>query len=175
MSNPLAESQYRSAARMREKRHRYQKYDLLEAEDVDTGQADGSNETQMNWAMWWDKTVERWHQEGLPTHLTDVFDIHAYFGLDPYKQFWFSTTDSTIEAVQHHVERRIGRLDLDAPEQRVPEALRLPPRDVGRARILPTARQRDGRGLSFRAPPPHGGGLEWRGSPSPTPRMRLES
>jgi hypothetical protein len=63
------------------------------------------------WAMWWDKTIERWHGEGLPSHLTDIFDIHAYFGLDPYKQFWFSTTDPTIEAVQHHVEGIVSNMD----------------------------------------------------------------
>ena len=44
------------------------------------------------WAMWWDLTIDRWHGEGLPAQLTDVFEIHEYFGLDPYKQFWFSTT-----------------------------------------------------------------------------------
>ena len=63
------------------------------------------------WAMWWDKTLARWHGEGLPAALTDVFDIHAHFGLDPYKQFWFSTTDPTIEAVQHHVEGIVSNMD----------------------------------------------------------------
>lgn len=66
------------------------------------------------WAMWWDETVARWKNEGLPQHfgLTDsVFDIHEYFGLDPYKQFWFSTTDPTVEAVQHHVEGIVSDMD----------------------------------------------------------------
>jgi len=57
------------------------------------------------WAMWWDLTLDRWHTEGLPLTLTD------YFGLDPYKQFWFSTTAPTIEAVQHHVEGTVSNLD----------------------------------------------------------------
>jgi hypothetical protein len=63
------------------------------------------------WAMWWDETIDRWHGEGLPTDLTDVFEISEYFGLDPYKQFWFSTTDDTIEAVQHHVEGIVSNMD----------------------------------------------------------------
>jgi uroporphyrinogen-III decarboxylase len=63
------------------------------------------------WAMWWDKTVERWHGEGLPADKTGVFEIHEYFGLDPYKQFWFSTTDNTIEAEQHHVEGIVKNMD----------------------------------------------------------------
>jgi len=63
------------------------------------------------WAMWWDKTIERWHGEGLDPALTDIFDIHEHFGLDPYKQYWFSTTDATIEAAQHHVEGVVTNMD----------------------------------------------------------------
>ena len=37
--------------------------------------------------------------------------FREYFGLDPYKQFWFSTTESTIEAVQHHVEGVVSNMD----------------------------------------------------------------
>jgi len=63
------------------------------------------------WAMWWDKTIARWHDEGLPRSLTSVFDIAQYFGLDPYQQFWFSTTEATIEAAQHHVEGSVATMD----------------------------------------------------------------
>jgi len=54
------------------------------------------------WAMWWTRTLDRWYQEGLDPALQTVFDIHDHFGLDPYIQFWFSTTDPTIAACQHH-------------------------------------------------------------------------
>jgi len=65
------------------------------------------------WAMWWDATIARWHTEGLPRklHFSQVFDIAQYFGLDPYQQFWFSTTDPTIEATQHHVEGIVANMD----------------------------------------------------------------
>jgi hypothetical protein len=63
------------------------------------------------WAMWWDETIARWKQEGLPRELEGVFEIGQYFGLDPYQQFWFSTTDATIEAVQHHVEGIVSTMD----------------------------------------------------------------
>jgi len=63
------------------------------------------------WAMWWDKTIERWKEEGLPRNLDAVFDIAQYFGLDPYRQFWFSTTDTTIEALQHHIEGIVSTMD----------------------------------------------------------------
>ncbi len=65
------------------------------------------------WAMWWDETIRRWHNEGLPASLSfnQVFDIAEYFELDPYQQFWFSTTDPTIEATQHHVEGIVADMD----------------------------------------------------------------
>lgn len=65
------------------------------------------------WAMWWDETIARWHGEGLPRqfHFSQVFDIAQYFGLDPYQQFWFSTTEATIEATQHHVEGIVATMD----------------------------------------------------------------
>jgi hypothetical protein len=63
------------------------------------------------WAMWWDLTIDRWRAEGLPAGLTGVFEIAEYFGLDPYQQFWFSTTESTIEATQHHVEGIVSNMD----------------------------------------------------------------
>ena len=63
--------------------------------------------------MWWDETIARWHGEGLPRELefSRVIDIAEYFGLDPYQQFWFSTTDPTIEATQHHVEGIVANMD----------------------------------------------------------------
>ena len=65
------------------------------------------------WAMWWDKTIQRWHGEGLPRELkfNQVLDISNHFGLDPYKQFWFSTTVATIDAAQHHVEGAVSNMD----------------------------------------------------------------
>jgi len=63
--------------------------------------------------MWWDQTIARWHTEGLPRELqfSQVFDLAQHFGLDPYQQYWFSTTDATIEATQHHVEGMVSSMD----------------------------------------------------------------
>ncbi len=44
----------------------------------------------LEWAGWWDKTIERWHGESLPTTLTDRYAICEHFGLDVYKQDWFA-------------------------------------------------------------------------------------
>lgn len=61
--------------------------------------------------MWWDETIARWKTEGLPSHLNGVFEISQYLGLDPYIQFWMSTTETTIEAKQHHVEGVVSNMD----------------------------------------------------------------
>ncbi len=65
----------------------------------------------IEWAMWWDLTIDRWRREGLPAGLDGVFGISEYFGLDPYKQFWFSTNEPTIAAVQHHVDGGVAGMD----------------------------------------------------------------
>jgi hypothetical protein len=43
----------------------------------------------LEWAGWWNKTIERWHGEGLPAGLTARYAICEHFGLDLYKQDWF--------------------------------------------------------------------------------------
>ena len=43
----------------------------------------------VEWAGWWNQTIDRWHAEGLPAALTERYDICRHFGLDLYKQEWF--------------------------------------------------------------------------------------
>ncbi len=43
----------------------------------------------VEWAGWWNQTIDRWHTEGLPAELTDRYDICRHFGLDVYLQDWF--------------------------------------------------------------------------------------
>ena len=40
----------------------------------------------MEWAPWWNQTIDRWHGEGLPAALTDAVAIQEYFGLDLFRQ-----------------------------------------------------------------------------------------
>ena len=42
----------------------------------------------IEWAGWWDKTIERWHEEGLPAEISDRYAICEYFDLDIYWQHW---------------------------------------------------------------------------------------
>ena len=42
----------------------------------------------MEWAMWWDQTLARWHGEGLSSDL-DSAAVKRFFGLDLDYQIWF--------------------------------------------------------------------------------------
>jgi hypothetical protein len=52
----------------------------------------------LEWAGWWDKTIERWHAEGLPATLKDRYDICRHFGLDLYWQDWVPARKPTSPA-----------------------------------------------------------------------------
>lgn len=43
----------------------------------------------LEWAMWWDKTLDGWKAEGMPDLHSDQ-EIFDYFGLDHITQFWFN-------------------------------------------------------------------------------------
>jgi len=68
----------------------------------------------IEWAYWWDKTIDRWHGEGLPAELTDAWDISDFFGLDYYRQFWISpvTADITVN-ISHGTEIIKNKKDYD--------------------------------------------------------------
>lgn len=42
----------------------------------------------IEWASWWDLTIQRWEGEGLPAGLGKT-EVKQYFGLDVDLQFWF--------------------------------------------------------------------------------------
>ena len=43
----------------------------------------------MEWAYWWDKTLDVWYSQGLPKGLDDR-QMQDYFGLVHHKQFWLA-------------------------------------------------------------------------------------
>lgn len=45
----------------------------------------------LEWAVWWDKTIERWRGEGLPSHVRERYDLYRHFGLEMYMQDWIQT------------------------------------------------------------------------------------
>ena len=43
----------------------------------------------VEWAVWWNQTVERWVREGLPPRESERYAMYRHFGLDMYRQDWF--------------------------------------------------------------------------------------
>ncbi len=56
----------------------------------------------VEWAAWWNKTVERWHTEGLPVEVQDRYDLYTYFGLEQYKQNWVAIARPGCPAPASH-------------------------------------------------------------------------
>lgn len=56
----------------------------------------------IEWAGWWDKTIERWRGEGLPAELTDAAAIRELLGLDPYRQLWIRPRGPACPGPPHH-------------------------------------------------------------------------
>ena len=65
----------------------------------------------IEWASWWDLTIERWHKEGLPQDITDRYDICKYFGLDVYKQDWILPYTKNCPEPSSHGESIINTFD----------------------------------------------------------------
>ncbi len=56
----------------------------------------------IEWAGWWNATLERWYKEGLPLYITDRYEICEFFGLDIYWQDWISVQKAGCpEPVSH--------------------------------------------------------------------------
>jgi hypothetical protein len=96
----------------------------------------------LEWAGWWNKTIERWHGEGLPAALTDRYAICEHFGLDVYRQDWFGVTAPTCPQPRAHGS---GIIETDADYDRILPHL-YPSRPVDEARWRKWAQeQQEGR------------------------------
>ena len=56
----------------------------------------------VEWAGWWNQTVERWHGESLPAEIQDRYAICEHFGLDVYKQDWFGVRGPECPRPESH-------------------------------------------------------------------------
>ncbi len=56
----------------------------------------------VEWAVWWDKTIERWKREKLPAESGDRYDICRHFGLELYLQHWFTAHAETCPKPPHY-------------------------------------------------------------------------
>lgn len=97
---------------------------------------------RIEWASWWDKTIDRWCAEGLPTR--DRYQLYDYFGLDPYYQQWFWPRGPSLPRADRHGGAAVTCMD---------DYLRIlphlyPPHDEALAALVPWAtRQREGAAL----------------------------
>ena len=67
----------------------------------------------VEWASWWDRTLERWHGEGLDPAIMDRYAICRHLGLEVYRQDWFRCIrPEGPEPASHGA----GILDADDPE-----------------------------------------------------------
>ena len=64
----------------------------------------------VEWAMWWDQTITRWHSEGLPESITDRYDLYRHFGLDMYWQDWIRVRRPTCPEPASHGAPLIGTM-----------------------------------------------------------------
>ena len=89
----------------------------------------------IEWAIWWDKTLQGWHEEGLP----DVTGraLFDYFGLDHIEQFWFNhyspecpkpdIMEHLIEDYEDYTRIRPHILPEDAVQQEMDRILKTKP------------------------------------------------
>ena len=56
----------------------------------------------MEWAAWWDLTIKRWHNEGLPGELNEPHDIADYLGLDAHRQYWITPSAPSCPTPESH-------------------------------------------------------------------------
>ncbi len=64
----------------------------------------------IEWAIWWDKTLARWHSEGLDRSL-DRYDLYRQFGLDVYCQAWCRATHDDAPQPAHEGAGIIQTMD----------------------------------------------------------------
>jgi len=50
----------------------------------------------VEWAGWWDKTIDRWHGEGLPKELKEDGEIRAFFNFDTWRQCWMEPRKKSL-------------------------------------------------------------------------------
>ncbi len=56
----------------------------------------------LEWAPWWDKTIERWRGEGLPENCKTQEEICRHFDLDIYRQDWLRPIHPEAPQPAHH-------------------------------------------------------------------------
>lgn len=56
----------------------------------------------IEWAPYWDKTIERWKSEGLPASIETPADVRDYFGLDRLLDLWIRSRTNECPRPESH-------------------------------------------------------------------------
>ncbi len=56
----------------------------------------------VEWATWWNKTIDEWKTQGFPDEITGVDDISTFLGLDKLHQFWFAIREEGCPVPSYH-------------------------------------------------------------------------
>ena len=89
----------------------------------------------LEWAYWWDKTLDIWYKQGLPQGLSDR-EMQDYFGIAHHNQFWLNHKaagcpkdtahgSGIIKSEADYDRLREFLLPLDAVQSIVPKLLAL--------------------------------------------------
>lgn len=70
----------------------------------------------IEWACWWDKTVSRWYNEGLPNSADDDIKIQQHFGLDILLQHGFKAFTNKTPHPKYH---GAGIIENEADYERI--------------------------------------------------------
>ena len=81
----------------------------------------------IEWAGWWDKTINRWESEGMPSGM-DRHQIMEYFGLDLHYQNWIRGISGDLPQKRQHYEGLI--LNEDDYEKILPHIYQYPTVDT---------------------------------------------
>lgn len=67
----------------------------------------------VEWANWWDKTLVRWHSEGMPfaPERINRYELYRHLGMDVYKQDWIPPRAGTCPKAQSHGAPIINNMD----------------------------------------------------------------
>ena len=63
---------------------------------------DADRVPMVEWAGWWDKTLNEWWQQGLPKDIELGNGLNDYFGQDRLMQFWVAPRDATCPQAPYH-------------------------------------------------------------------------
>ncbi len=66
---------------------------------------------RIEWAGFWDQTLTRWKQEGLPAEPNGSYRIRKYLGLDPYYQMWLPPRSESYPKPPSHGRGNVEDMD----------------------------------------------------------------